>query len=62
MYRLAADEALADWQTWLTPQSAQFGAAAELVGFEMSPSAVAAGSSVTLVTVWQLNAAQPGLR
>ena len=29
---------------------------------KLSPSAVAAGGTVTLVTVWQLNAAQPGLR
>ncbi len=62
VYRLEADEALAAWRTWLTPQSARFGEAAELIGYDLSAAQVAAGEVVRLVTVWQVQAAPPDLR
>ncbi|GJM40834.1 MAG: hypothetical protein DHS20C20_11160 [Ardenticatenaceae bacterium] len=63
VYRAAASEMVAAWQTWLTPQQAQFGEAAKLVGFDLSSDGVVAGDSVQLVTVWQLQAAvAPDLR
>ena len=62
VYRLEANKALAAWQMWLTSQSAQFGEAADLIGYDLSAERVAAGESVQLVTVWQVQAAPPDLR
>ncbi|MAT96069.1 MAG: hypothetical protein CL608_02915 [Anaerolineaceae bacterium] len=62
VYRIGADDALAAWQTWLTPQPARFGSAAELIGYDLSTEQVAAGERVQLVTVWQVQAASPDLR
>lgn len=61
IYEIAAETAVADWQTWLTPQAAQFGTAATLVGYDLPIGRIAAGEAVQVTTVWQLNAAQPGL-
>lgn len=62
IYRIAANEALAAWQTWLTPQSAQFGGVAQLIGYDLSAEAVAAGETIQLVTVWQVQQAPPDLQ
>ena len=62
VYRVAADGAVATWQDWLTLQSAQFGDAAELVGYDLSAESVVAGDVVQLVTVWQVQSALPDLR
>jgi hypothetical protein len=61
VYRVAAEEALTMWQTWLTPQTAQFGGAARLLGYDLQTEQVAVGEMVQLVTVWQLQTAQPEL-
>ncbi len=62
IYRIAANEALAAWQTWLTPQSAQFGDVAQLIGYDLSAKAMAPGEAIQLVTVWQVQDAPPDLR
>lgn len=62
IYRIAANEAFAAWQTWLRPQSAQFGDVAQLIGYDLSAEAVAAGETIQLVTVWQVQDAPPDLR
>ena len=62
VYRLAAAEAVAAWQSWLTPQSAQFGGAAALLGYDLLAERVAVGEMVQLVTVWQVQDAPPDLR
>lgn len=62
VYHLTAAEAVAAWQQWLTPQPAQFGEAAALLGYDLSSGKVAAGETVQLVTVWQVNSAPPDLR
>ncbi len=62
VYRVVADEAVAAWQTWLTPQSAQFGEAAALLGYDLGAEQVAVGQTVQLVTVWQVQGAPPDLR
>lgn len=62
VYRLDAGDAVAAWQQWLTPQPAQFGEAAALLGYDLSSGAVAAGGTVQLVTVWQVQTAPPDLR
>jgi 4-amino-4-deoxy-L-arabinose transferase-like glycosyltransferase len=62
IYQVAAQEALAAWQSWLTPQTARFGEAAQLIGYDLSAERVAAGGTVQLITVWQVQAASPDLR
>jgi len=62
VYQIAGAEAVAAWQDWLTPQSARFGDAAELIGYDLSAGSVAVGSVVQLVTVWQVQSAVPDLR
>ncbi len=62
VYRVVPDEAVAAWQTWLAPQSARFGDAAQLVGYELLAESVAVGDLVQLVTVWRVRAAQPDLQ
>jgi hypothetical protein len=62
IYRLEADDALAAWQTWLTPQHARFGEATELIGYDLSAEQVAAGERLQLVTVWQVLDAPPDLQ
>jgi hypothetical protein len=62
VYHVTAAEAVADWQQWLTPQPAQFGEAAALLGYDLSSGKVAAGETVQLVTVWQVQSAPSGLR
>lgn len=61
IYRMAADEAVAAWQTWLTPSPAQFGGAATLLGYDLKAEQVTVGETVQLVTIWHLQAAQPDL-
>ncbi|MBK8905106.1 MAG: glycosyltransferase family 39 protein [Anaerolineaceae bacterium] len=62
VYHVAAAEAVADWQQWLTPQPAQFGEAAALLGYDLSSGVLAVGETVQLVTVWQVQSAPPDLR
>jgi hypothetical protein len=62
VYHVTAAEAVADWQQWLTPQPAQFGEAAALLGYDLSSGNVAVGEMVQLVTVWQVQSAPSGLR
>ena len=62
VYRIAGVEAVAAWQDWLTPQSARFGDAAELIGYDLSAGSVVVGNVVQLVTVWQVQSAVPDLR
>ena len=62
VYRVMAAEAVADWQQWLTPKSAQFGEAATLLGYDLSSDSLTAGETVHLVTVWQVQSAPPDLR
>lgn len=61
VYQMNAHEAAAAWQSWLTPQSAQFDAAATLVGYDLQANQVAAGGMIQIITVWQLQAAEPEL-
>ncbi|WP_420628367.1 ArnT family glycosyltransferase [Candidatus Leptofilum sp.] len=61
VYRVSASEAVAAWQDWLTPHSAQFGEAATIVGYDLSAERVAAGETVQLITVWQVQQAAPDL-
>jgi hypothetical protein len=61
IYQMDADEAVAAWQSWLTPQSAQFGEAATLIGYELQASQLTVGETIQLITVWQLQAAEPEL-
>ena len=62
IYRAAADDMVAAWQTGFTPQPAQFGAAATLLGYDLLANQVVVGETVQLITVWQLQEAQPDLR
>ena len=62
IYRAAADDMVAAWQTGLTPQPAQFGTVATLLGYDLLANQVAVGETVQLITVWQLQEAQPDLR
>ncbi|MBK7894622.1 MAG: hypothetical protein IPJ90_06995 [Anaerolineaceae bacterium] len=62
VYRLAAAEAAAAWQDWLTPQPALFGDAAAFIGYDLLAERVAVGEVVQLVTVWQVQSATPDLR
>jgi hypothetical protein len=62
VYRLAAAEAAAAWQDWLTPQPALFGDAAAFIGYDLLAERVSVGEVVQLVTVWQVQAAPPDLR
>ncbi|VAW33599.1 hypothetical protein MNBD_CHLOROFLEXI01-5311 [hydrothermal vent metagenome] len=61
IYQMEADKAMAAWQGWLTPQSAQFGGAATLIGYDLQASQVVAGEMIQLITVWQLQEAEPEL-
>lgn len=62
VYQVEAEEVVAAWQTWLTPQRVQFGEAATLVGYDLQVEQVAVGETIQLVTVWQLQSALPDLR
>ncbi len=62
VYRVTPSEAVAAWQAWLTLQSAQFGSAATLMGYDLRANRLAVGEMVQLTTVWQLQHASPDLR
>ena len=61
-YRFVADTMVADWQTWLTLETVQFGTAATLLGYDLLSEQVAVGETIQLITVWQLQDAPPDLR
>ena len=61
IYRMAANEAVANWQRWLVPRLAQFGEVATLMGYDLKTEHIPEGEMVQLVTVWQLQASQPDL-
>ncbi|MCP4419958.1 MAG: glycosyltransferase family 39 protein [Chloroflexi bacterium] len=62
VYRLAADEAVASWQSWLTPEFAQFGNVATLVGYDLHANQLAGGEVAQLITVWHLQTELSDLR
>ncbi|WP_420641745.1 ArnT family glycosyltransferase [Candidatus Leptofilum sp.] len=62
VYQVVGAEAVTVWQSWLTPQAAQFGEAADLIGYDLSAESAAAGDVVQLVTVWQVQQATSDLR